>query len=278
VNITPASTYAVVDHGLQTAWQGSPNGDRATLKPLVTRSLAWTELRTLPPERGELGKQLAAVQLIHEALDEDVPLIMTVYSPLAQAAQLTEPGLLLRHMRTRADRLRSGLSILTENTLRFLEALQRTPISGIYYVLTHADHEQLSAAEYSIFGLPYDRKVLSEFAAGWWLNVLHVQGQAPIFDLVKDFNVQAINWNTSAEHPNLPEGKSLILGAVCGGLLAANLTTCAPSAIRSQAHEALGMVNGRRMILAAEGTVPITAPLSNLRAVRAAVEPAKGVV
>ncbi|MEM6283511.1 MAG: uroporphyrinogen decarboxylase family protein [Chloroflexota bacterium] len=273
VNVTPASTYNVNDYGLQTAWQGRPDGDRTVTRPYIVGSLDWTELRGLDPAHGEHGKQLEVLRSLRAELDEHTPIIMTIYSPLTQASRLAGESALLRHMRTRMDRLRSGLSVLTENTLRFTEALKKTPIAGICYMIEHADHEKIAEAEYSIFGLPYDRKILSELAADWWLNVLHISGKSPMFSLVSNYSVQAVNWQATDERPTLPRGKSQILGAACGGLTTHDdLCNSTPAAIRSAARSRLQQVNNRRVILSAEGMVPITAPLSNVRAARAAVE------
>jgi uroporphyrinogen decarboxylase len=276
VTITPASTYAVADYGVQSAWAGAPSGDRAITKHAIHRSLAWTELRTLDAYQGEFGKHMECIRLVHDALGAEVPLLMTIYSPLAQAERLAGGQLLRRHMRTRGNRLRSGLNTLTENTLRFVKALARSPISGIYYVIEHADYDAIAESEYAIFGLPYDEKILSELAAAWWLNIAQLKGSAPMFHFMQDKPVQAINWQTYSQNPGLPQGKSLVLGAVCGGLSSAEIHDGTPSAVRNTAREALQLVNNRRLILTAEGAVPITAPLSNLRAVRSAVDTAKG--
>ncbi len=276
-SVTPASTYGVADYGAQSVWDGSTDGDRRVETPFISRSLTWTELRTLDPGRGELGKHLECLRLVREGLGEDVPIVMTIYSPLMQAARLAGTELLKRHMRTRPDRLRSGLNIITENTLRFLEALRRTAVDGVHYVVEHADFDELAEAEYAVFGLPYDRKILSEVPSGWWLNVLQLRGAAPMFNLVKDYPVQAVNWQSRAGNPDLPQGKSIILGAVCGGLPGrGSLLHHTPAELRTEARDALQLVNERRMILSAEGVVPVTTPLSNLRAVRAALETVKG--
>lgn len=277
VPIMPASTYAVADYGVQSVWDGAATGDRTITRRVITRSLAWTELRTLNPEQGEFGKHMECIRLVHEALGDDVPLLMTIYSPLAQAERLAGGQLLRRHMRTRPDRLRSGLNILAENTLRYVKALARTPISGIYYVIEHADYDAIAESEYGIFGLPFDDKILSELAPAWWLNIVQLKGSAPMFHFMQDKPMQAINWQTSSEAaPDLPQGKSLILGAACGGLSTADLHAATPAAVRNAVREALQVVNARRLILSAEGAVPITAPLSNLRAARTAVEVVRG--
>ena len=271
LNITPASTYSVVDYGVQTEWHGHSSGDRTITRWPVKRSLDWTELRLQDPSRGELAKHIETIRIVADQLGETVPLVMTVYSPLAQAARLTKPALLARHIRTRSDRFVSGLNNLTETTIRFLSALANTPISGICYVVEQANHDMLSEAEYKAVGVPYDQKILSEINSRWWLNLLHIRGQSPMFNTLLDYPVQAVNWDITNQRPDLPQGKSLLRGAVCGGLRAKpDIQTSTPAMLRNVVREAALSVNKRRLILAADDPVPVTTPLSNLRAVRTA--------
>jgi uroporphyrinogen decarboxylase len=105
VVIQPAANYGVIDLGLQDEWLGNPDGSRSVVKRGVSRSLDWTELRPLDPQRGSLGRQLEAVRLITDAFPNgDTPLIQVIYSPFSQAALLGGVELLVRHLRTHPDR------------------------------------------------------------------------------------------------------------------------------------------------------------------------------
>src|ERR1700712_229244 len=52
VNLTPSSSFCTGDYGVQDEWQGALDGTRTITKRGVTRSLDWTNLRTLDPSRG----------------------------------------------------------------------------------------------------------------------------------------------------------------------------------------------------------------------------------
>lgn len=273
VNVVPANTFSVVDYGLQDQWQGDLTGKRDSLKSMIQRSLDWTDLRALDPNRGALGRQLECLRLVQAGLEDESPTLQTLFSPLIQAAQLAGQEVLLRHLRTRPDRLHTALNILTENTLRFINALaQNTQIAGICYVADHADYAALSEEEYRSFGLAYDLKILENCADKWWFNLLSLSGKTPMFKLVDTLPVQAINWQDQNERPNLILGKSQVRGAVCGGLSTMDhVHYGTPSTIHDAARHAIMQTNGRRFILSATGAVPITSPLSNLRAVRQTV-------
>jgi uroporphyrinogen decarboxylase len=273
VKVTPASSFCVTDYGVQDEWEGNLEGTRTYTRRAVSRSLDWTDLRPLDPTRGALGRQLECLRLIADGLDEAVPVIQTIFSPLAQAKNLAGNELLLRHLRTQPDRLHTGLNTITESTLRLIDALKRTSIAGIFYAIQHASYDVMSEDEYQAFGVPYDRKILETVPDKWWLNMVHLHGDAPMFLLASSYPVQAINWHDQETEPDLAHGKSMFNGAVCGGLSRwQHVHYGTPTTVRDQARQAINQVNGRRFILSTGCVTMITSPLSNIRAVREVVE------
>lgn len=271
IKVTPASTYSVMDYGIKDEWQGSLTGDRICTSRAVHKSLQWTELRPLNPLRGELGKHLEALRLIEQGAS-DTPIVVTIYSPLSQAQMLSGSDLFIRNMRNHEDRLRTGLNIITESILRFFDSLKNINIAGIFYVVNHASYSVLSETEYASFGTPHDQKILSALPQKWWLNILSLQCNAPMFNLVQNYPVQAIHWNASETRPTLVRGKGQIKRAVCGGLSAnEHLHLATPATVRSIAREAIQSVDARRLILAGGDTLAVTTPLSNLQAMREVV-------
>ncbi|MGQ9890002.1 MAG: uroporphyrinogen decarboxylase family protein [Aggregatilineales bacterium] len=277
VKVTPASSYSVADYGVQDVWEGNLEGTRSYTRRVISRSLDWTELRPLDPLRGALGRHLEALQLITSALGESVPVIATVFNPLAQAKHMAGQELLIRHMRTRPERLHTGLNILTETTLRFIDALRRVPIAGLFYAVQHASYDVMAEDEYRAFGLPYDRKILDTLPEKWWFNLMHLHGSAPMFKLMAALPVQAINWHDRDTEPDLAQGKSLFAGAVCGGLSRwQHLHNGTPSSVREAARDAIYQTGGRRFILSTGCVIMVTTPQSNIRAVRSVVEGSEG--
>lgn len=273
VKITPSSSFCITDYGVQDRWAGSLEGTREYTKRVVERSLDWTELRVLDPDRGALGRQLEALRIINEALGTSVPFIQTVFSPLAQAKNIAGKDRLIEHMRTAPDRLKTGLGTITESTLRFIDAMRRSGISGIFYAVQHASHAVMSEAEYREFGRPYDLQILEALSDDWWLNVMHLHGAAPMFDLVTDYPVQVINYHDRETGLSLAEGKLKFGGAVSGGIGRWDpMHNGTPVEVRSQARQALEQTNGRRFILSTGCVIMTTTPTSNIRAAREVVE------
>ncbi len=273
VKVTPASSFCIADYGVQDRWVGHLEGTREYTRHAVNRSLDWTELRVLDPTRGELSRQLEVLRLLKDAFGTDVPFIQTIFSPLAQAKNIAGPNLLIEHMRTAPDRLKTGLNTITESTIRFIDAIRRSGVSGIFYAIQHASYSIMSESEYAEFGRPFDQRILAAMPEDWWLNVVHLHGNAPMFDLIADYPVQVINWHDRETLPDLATGKIKFRGAVSGGIGRWDpMHNGTPGEVRSQARQAIEQTNGRRFILSTGCVIMTTTPLSNIRAAREVVE------
>jgi uroporphyrinogen decarboxylase len=273
VVVQPSQNYSVMGHGLQDSWQGNITGRRDIIQRVINRSLDWTELRPLAPDRGDMGRQIECLRLLNDVFTpEHIPYLQAIYSPLAQAERLAGRDLLLRHMRTQPDRLRSGLNTLTDTTIRFVESIRRSGIAGILFITEQAAYEILAEEEYINFGLPYDLKIIDSIPGEWWFNMIQVNGFAPMLHLFSNFPVQVLNWSDQEAKLPLDRAPIEFRGALCGGLGEnAHLHLATPAIVRDTGREALRLLNRRRLILGSGSTVPITAPLSNLRAAREVV-------
>lgn len=273
IRLTPSNAFSVTDYGVQDVWEGSLDGKRTITKTIIERSLDWTTLRALDPVRGALGKQTDALSLVCDALAEEAPILQTLYSPLSQARDLAGNDELVRHLRTQPDRLHTGLNMLLENTLRYIDSLRRLPIAGICYVIDCASFTFLSEDEYRTFGLYYDRRVLESLSSKWWLNIIHLDSSLPMFRCASELPAQVINWKDRDSEPSLSDAKLIFSGALCGGISSdQHLHFGTPNMVREVARDAIQQMGSRRLILAAGGLTPVTTPLSNLRALRESVE------
>lgn len=271
VKVTPESTYSVKDYGLKDEWQGHAEGTRlCTFRPVQSPD-DWLKLTPLDPRAGRIGDQITALRMIVSALGPNVPVIETIFSPLAMARKLAGEQEFLVHMRRFPDALHAGLKTLTETTLRFLDAIRDTGISGIFYALQYAQLALLSPAEFQEFARPYHLQVL-EAASRHWFNVLHLHGNDVMFEQAATFPVQVINWHDQETFPSLAEGQKLFSGVACGGLRQwQTMLLGLPEQVRAEAQAAIEATGGRRFILGTGCVTPITAPHGNLMAARKSI-------
>jgi uroporphyrinogen decarboxylase len=269
VKVTPASSFCLRDWGFADEWRGNPEGTREKTTRVIHAPDDWLKLEPLDPEAGALGAQLEALRLIRDGLRGTTPFIQTIFSPLSQARNLVGPELLPVHLRQHPEPLRRALEVITETTVRFIEAAKRTGLDGLFYAMQFASTRIFSRAEYAEFGEPYDRRILGA-AQGLWLNIAHLHGDDVLFDLVARYPVQVINWHDQETPPTLREGQRRFAGAVCGGLRQwETMAHGTPEQVRAEARAARAQTGDRRFILGTGCVVPIIAPRANLRAVRA---------
>jgi uroporphyrinogen decarboxylase len=275
IKVTPASSFAVRDWGVEDYWLGNQEGTREYSHQPVRTPQHWQALSRPDPEHGALSAQLRCLELIRDAVGDEVPYIQTIFNPLSQAKNLVGRDNLLAHMRENPVAVRTGLEAITVTTVRFIEAARARGIAGIFLAVQHASFALLCDREYEEFGMPYDRRLL-EAADGLWLNVLHLHGERVMFDLLADYPVQVFNWHDRETPPTLREGKEKVRGAVLGGLRQWDtMLRGTPDEVHREAEDAIAQTGGRRFILGTGCVTPITAPWANLRAARQAAAEAR---
>jgi len=271
VKVGPASSYSVVDWGVQDRWVGHIEGTRETTRYVVQQPADWEALRPTDPGRGMLAAQIEALRLVGSGLRGEVPVIATVFSPLSMAKHLASNEVALSHMRQAPDAFRRGLETLTESILRFIDAARATGIAGIYYAVQHAAYPLLSRDEFTTFGRPYDLRVL-ESAADLWCNVVHLHGRRVMFDLVADYPVPLLNWHDREATVTLRDGLGRFPGAASGGVSQWTIHRDDPAGVLAEAADARQQTGGRRLMLGTGCVIMTTTPLRNIRALREAAE------
>ncbi|MFN3742418.1 MAG: uroporphyrinogen decarboxylase family protein [Anaerolineales bacterium] len=267
VKVTPASSFCLKDWGAQDSWRGNPEGTREYTHFVIRHPQDWERLPLLSPvekEAPHLYAQRLTLRLVRQALGEDVPILQTVFSPLAQAKNLAGAERLLVHLRRFPQAVLKGLETITRTTRRFIEAcLEEGSIDGVFYAVQHAQAALLSEEEYHRFGRPYDLQIL-EAARPLWCNMLHLHGQEIYAELFYDYPVQILNWHDRETAPSLKEAAKRFPGLLCGGVSRSRLVYGTPSEVREEAQEALAQVGGERLMLSTGCVVPIIAPWGNL--------------
>ena len=274
IKLPVSSTYAVDDYGVKHAYRGSPNGDREYLERAVKRPEDWDRIEPLDPHKGTYGLNLRAVRLVVEQKGADVPLVVTMFNPLAVAFYLAGDETALVHVRRHPERVQRALQALTETCARFAAAAIAEGADGIFLSVRAASYEVMSEEEYARFGRQGDLAVFEAAGRGWF-NVLHLHGQHPMFVPLADYPAHAVNWHDRAAGPALSEAAGVFRGALMAGVEQQRvLLLGAPADVEAQVHDAIRQTAGRRLIVSPGCTYPLTVPHANLLAMRRAVETA----
>jgi uroporphyrinogen decarboxylase len=284
VKVTPASSFSIKDWGAEDVWEGHTEGTRRYTRRVVQKPQDWENLPVLDPHKAaHLAGQIECLRMVRSALGPEPPLLQTIFSPLAQAKNLSGGDLLVTHLRLYPNAVMKGLQTIAETTRRFVEAAMRTGIDGVFYAVQHAQAGLLTREEYRAFGLPNDIRTL-EPARELWCNVLHLHGRDIYFELVPSFNALfrsplIVNWHDRETYPSLAEAqtseilKTLEVPPVfCGGISQNTIVYGDNQQVRQEAANALEQTNRHRFMLGTGCVVPVIAPHGNILAARKSVE------
>lgn len=222
--------------------------------------------RPAPLDHPTFREMLDGLRFTRAALS-DLPILMTIFTPLAVCAYLVGRERFATVLRTEPDRIAAALPLVAETFAAFATACLDAGADGIFLAtLPIASRDVTSDEDYARFGRPYDVLVL-EPAAGA-LNVLHVCGERTrVLELADYPHVVALSWNAhGAGNPGLAAVRATGR-AVVGGLSEEALRSDDEQMVQGEIARGHAETGGRGWIAAAGCTIP---PESSARAIRAA--------
>jgi uroporphyrinogen decarboxylase len=278
IKVTPSSSYCIEDYGAKTAYQAAPIGERTYLERVIKKAEDWDKIEPVDVRKGAYGRVLEALRITLAKRGDDTPVIQTMFNPLGMARMLAGDDKYVAYVRREPERLKRALAALEETCVNFAKAAIDADADGIFLSTFAASFDIMSEPEYRELGRPADIRILEASAKGRWFNLMHLHGWNPMFEVVKDYPVAAMNWHDRAAGPSLSAAAKLFKGAVVGGVEQyQTLQFGTPDDVRAQVNDAIKQMNGRRLIVAAGCTYPPLVPEGNLiaavRAVKAAAKP-----
>jgi uroporphyrinogen decarboxylase len=195
------------------------------------------------------------------------PFIQTIFSPLAQFKNLVGKTNIGYFIRCYPNETLGLLKIISETTIIFINECKRRNIDGIFYAVQQAAFDQLNETEYINFGKKYDLQVLAS-ANELWLNVLHIHGTKIMFDLLKDYPCQILNWHDRETSPTLKEAKLSTDKVLCGGLSRIEAMVLGnEKTIHSEIIDAIQQTASTKFILSTGCVLLLTTPQGNIETV-----------
>jgi uroporphyrinogen decarboxylase len=275
VKLNPRKHYHVEDWGVRYRYSARPDEKPRLEEWPIRKPEDWRGITSRPENGGSLGEQLAAVRMTRERLPADVPLIQTVFTPLAILAEMVpEPAQLKQHMRSHPDEVHMALEAITSTFERYVTRVLEVGADGIYLATTDwASRAWIEPAEHQEWSRPYDLRLLAR-AVHAPFNVLHVCKPRNLLWELSDYPVHAFSWDaTHSSNPSLADGLGRLKGAVMGGISQEDaLQQASPERVLEEFREGMEQTEGRRWLVAPGCSIPPTTPAANLEALRTAVE------
>lgn len=277
VKLNPRKHYHVEPWGVTYHYSGVPN-QKPTLDAWPIRAGEdWSRIESVRHDAGALGEQLAAVRSLRQKLDPNVPMIETVFTPLAILGEMVrEPRDLKLHMQTHPERVTRALEVVTGVFERFVGAVLAAGADGIYLATVDwAARDLMTPDEYRRWARPYDERLLRAAAAARF-NVLHVcRANNQILELA-DYPVHAFSWaDDAAGNPPLGEMLKHTRAAVMGGIPHEGaIHRDDEAAVLDALRRGFEQTGGRRWLVAPTCSIPPTVRPEQLDRLRNAIETA----
>ncbi len=271
VKFMPTGTYSIEDWGAETIYVPNYHGTRTVTQFGVTDAEQWPKLELLNVNAGYLGNQIEALRLSAERLQNSVPILQTVFSPMTTARKLAGEQV-FTDLRRHPDLLKEGLQIIADVTVQFAKESLRMGAHGIFFASQCDTYRLLNIDEYEEFGEYFDLIVLNAVQEAEF-NMVHAHGEDIMFDLMSSYPASMFNWHDRLTWPSLKEAKEQVAGLSVGGVNEWQTLVDGPTeAIQAEVWEAIEQTNGHRFMVGPGCVVPVHVPAIHIRA---AIEAAK---
>jgi len=272
VKVTPSSSFCLKDWGVQDEWKGNPEGTRNYLSTIQLRLEDFYKFSLNDPKTGYLGQQLDCLKILKKEVALDTPIIQTIFSPLSQLKNLIGKHNIPCFLRLHPQEALQLLDVITITTSNFINECQTIGIDGIFFAVQQASFDILNENEFELFGQKYDLKVLSVIN-DFWFNILHLHGNNVMFDIVKNYPCQVVNWHDREAFPSLREAFNQSNKVLCGGINRMRTMVLGDEElIRNEIITATEQTGGRRLIVSTGCVLPMITPECNISYARSVVD------
>lgn len=274
VKLNPRKHYHVEPWGVRYRYPGRPDEKPVVADWPVREPADWDGIHERPHDEGALGEQIEAVRALRERLPAEVPLLQTVFTPLAILAELTEPPTALREALAREpERIARALEAVTRTFERHVAEVMRAGADGLFLATVDwGSRRFVDAAALRRWSRPSDLRLLAA-AGGSPFHTLHVCKEDALLFEFADYPVGAFSWDATVPgNPSLAEGLARLPGAAMGGIGHETELQQGPDVAIAAYRRSLEATGGRRWLFAPGCSIPPQTPVETLEALRAEVE------
>lgn len=275
VKLNPRKHYHVEPWGVRYDYSGEPNAKPTLAHYPVHTAADWASITEVAHDAGALGEQIEAVRMLRAQLPAEIPLLQTVFTPLAILGELTEPPTVLQqHLVSEPAAVQQALEAVTRVYERYVREVMRAGADGIYLATVDWGSSRfVTPLDLHRWSRPYDLRVLAAAGTSPY-HTMHICSGDALVTEFSDYPVGAFSWDaSSAGNPSLSEGLACLPGAVMGGISHDGaLQSGDPEAALQSYRRARLETGGRRWLFAPGCSMSPLTPERTLAALRAEVD------
>ena len=248
VKTMPNGQFCTEDWGTVSDFgQIAQGGVAKILKAAVETPEDWRKIVKLDVHCGAFGRELDHLRKVCAALGKERPVLATVFSPITIAQKLAG-SVYRQHLDSHPELIKAALAHIAETLADFVVAALDIGCCGVYFATQESSTQAMTEARYREFGVPYDLTVLAAAQRGWF-NAMHMHGEDIMFELLKDYPVNVLNWHIGETEPQLADyARTPGRKPVLGGLRRAAITSGDIDALRADIASARAATQGRGLL------------------------------
>lgn len=264
VKVTYQGLYSIQDWGStikwperDSEWPDTCSGVGVVTDFSIKKDSDWKELKVNSAKEGALADAVLPVKELAERYKGEAPVIATVFNPLTTAVKMSGDKMFV-HMRRSPEDFKKGIEIITETTIGLVEEMVKAGADGIFFASQLGTYDRMSVDEYKVFGRPYDLAILEAVQGKTWFNIMHMHGNAPMFELLAEYPVQALNWHDRLVDVKLKDGRAISDKLLIGGVDEfGTLLNGTEEEIKAEFMDAIEQVGNGNLILGPGCCVPL---------------------
>lgn len=278
IKFMPYGMYSTVDFGMDLdvlpGFEEAPVGH----DPIIKSVDDWDRIRPMSGIDGEYAIVLEAQRLLFSMLEERIPFLQTVFSPMTTALKMCSgPDALVSHLREKPHKVHRALEIIAETTKQFARAAVDGGADGVFFASQMSSRSIISKDEHDSFVKPYDLDVLDALSSRTWFNVMHLHGADVMIEEVQDYPVHALSWHDRDDGPSMDQVRSFSDKAFVGGLSwGKNWLDKTDEEVASEVKEVAGRHGGKGIILGPGCVIDPATPVERLELVHRLVMAGEG--
>lgn len=271
IKLMPFGLYSVQDWGCRIKYSCTETANPVVHKYAIDEAKDWEKVQALPAYFGTWGKQLLLMKYVKELLQDDSPVIQTIFSPMTTARKLAGDRI-FDDMRSHPEIFHKAMKVITETTANFIRENIKLGADGFFFATQCATRDLMSDEEYKEFCQQYDLMLLEEANNGGWFNLLHMHGSNIRFKELANYPVHALNWHDRREYPTLKEARLLTNKCLIGGLDEQGAISKGPiEKITAETLDAIEQAGSTGLMLGPGCVAELCTPHEHISAVRSAI-------
>lgn len=253
--------YAIEDFGCEIDYSEIEKGGVAKVtKTPITKVSDWLNITKCDVNKGSLKRELYSLELLQQYVNEEAPIIFTIFSPITIAAKLSS-NLIFDHVREgHKDIIHKALREITDTVIDLVKELSKMQVDGIFFAAQTSSYDTTDEDMYLEFGKPYDLEVLNA-ASSLWFNVLHAHGNNIMMNVLREYPVNVFNWHGWETLPDIDQGILETDKCIMSGISRKDITNSNRNEISNQIFQTLKL-SGKKSLILTPGCV-IRYPLND---------------